>query len=151
MRVMTTVGLPLVASLNMVIGCSVNEPDARRSPHMPDDHAPPAEEAQTMRVELLGLPDCPNTPTLRANLEAAIARLDGVENDISIRVIDVNQQALPKGDARRGYPAPTILINGRDLFGLPTPTEPAAACRIYPGGLPSSDELADRLARERSH
>ena len=40
--------------------------------------------------------------------------------------------------------SPTILINGRDLFGDPVPAEPHLACRFYPNGLPDY-ELFTRM------
>ncbi len=57
----------------------------------------------------------------------------------------IDQEALPHGDIRRGYPTPTILVNGRDLFGLPEPEGPAMRCRVYPGGLPDVAEIARML------
>jgi hypothetical protein len=93
------------------------------------------------RIELLGVPGCPNTPALRANLASALETLgDGWT------FVEVNQEELPEHDLRRGYPTPTILLDGRDLYGLPTPTDTAMGCRVYEGGPPDADELA-RLLR----
>jgi hypothetical protein len=39
--------------------------------------------------------------------------------DAPVSVIDVS--ALPPNDIRTGYGTPTILIDGRDLFGHPEP------------------------------
>jgi hypothetical protein len=58
---------------------------------------------------------------------------------------DTNQETLPAGDLRRGYPTPTVLVNGRDLYGLPIPTTPGMGCRVYLGGVPSAEELASKL------
>ena len=94
-------------------------------------------------IEVLGFKGCPNTPTILANTKAAVARL-GL--DASVAYID--QERLPEGDTRRGWPTPTVLVNGRDLFGMPAPTSAAMGCRMYPGGggAPTVDELAESLA-----
>lgn len=36
----------------------------------------------------------------------------------------VHQGSLPPGDPRNGYPTPTILMNGQDVFGMPVPQQP---------------------------
>jgi hypothetical protein len=36
----------------------------------------------------------------------------------------VNVGTLPKSDPRTGYPTPTVLYRGGDLFGIPEPTPP---------------------------
>jgi hypothetical protein len=36
----------------------------------------------------------------------------------------IHQETLPADDPRNGYPTPTILMNGRDIFGLTVPQEP---------------------------
>lgn len=63
--------------------------------------------------------DCPNTPAMRANLDAALTAL-GLSLDYAVIDLDT----LPKTDARTGYPTPTALYQGRDLFGMPEPTPP---------------------------
>ena len=91
-------------------------------------------------IELLGFPGCPNTPAMRANLKAA---LTAVGKGWTFK--DTNQEQLPEGDIRRGYPTPTVLVNGGDLYGLPVPTAPSMGCRMYAGGVPGAEEIADRL------
>ena len=92
-----------------------------------------------MRIELLGFPACPNTPAMRANLRAALSPRE-------LAVLDeINQEALPASDPRRGWPTPTILVEGRDLFGMPAPRTPAMGCRIYPGGVPSTAKIRAAL------
>ncbi|MBL8765270.1 MAG: hypothetical protein JNM07_13480 [Phycisphaerae bacterium] len=91
-------------------------------------------------IEVLGFTGCPNTPTILANTRMAIARLG---QNASVAYID--QERLPEGDTRRGWPTPTVLVDGRDLFGMPAPTSAEMGCRKYPGGAPSVDEIAERL------
>lgn len=40
----------------------------------------------------------------------------------SYPVVDLAR--LPKADARRGYPTPTLLYKGVDIFGMEQPTPP---------------------------
>lgn len=93
-----------------------------------------------MRVEFLGFPGCPNTPDLRRSLRAALADLG------SPGFLDTDQSALPEHDPRRGWPTPTILVDGRDLFGMPAPDGAAMGCRLYPGGVPKAARVREALA-----
>lgn len=97
-----------------------------------------------MRVEVLGFEGCPNTPAMLERARAAAAAIRP-----AAKVVYVDQNGLPESDVRRGYPTPTVLADGRDLFGLPVPTGPAMGCRVYPGGVPSAEQIAARL-RDRS-
>jgi hypothetical protein len=78
---------------------------------------PPAGHVPTLA--LLSREGCMMTDALRTNLDAAIRAL-GVP--LRYEVIDLS--TLPRTDARVGYPTPTLLLDGRDLFGLPEPTPP---------------------------
>ncbi len=98
------------------------------------------------KIELLGFPDCPNTPAMRANLTAALASVGK-----GWTFTDTDQEQLPEGDLRRGWPTPTILVNGRDLFGMPAPTAPAMGCRMYPGGVPNSSDIAGKITTATAH
>lgn len=89
-------------------------------------------------IEFLYFDGCPNTPALRETLEASLDQMSGSFNAIDLTT-------LPDDDIRRGYGSPTILINGHDLFGMPTPATPTMSCRIYPGGLPDTDTLIAKL------
>lgn len=93
-----------------------------------------------MNIELLGFPGCPNTPAMRDNLRAALAALGP-----GLTFREVNQAELHESDTRRGWPAPTVLVNGADLFGMADPAGAAAACRRYAGGVPSADSIVSRL------
>ena len=83
-------------------------------------------------VEFLGFEGCPNTPELRKRF---------VEAEPTVEIIDVNLMSLEKGDSRLGWGAPTILVSGKDLFGIPTNDGGSVSCRNWSGGLPTVDEI----------
>lgn len=92
-----------------------------------------------MNIEVLGFADCPNTPEFLERVRAAARRFEGAT------VVYIDQESLPPSDLRRGYPTPTALVNGNDLFGLPRPTAPSMGCRMYDGGVPTTDRIAEKL------
>lgn len=92
------------------------------------------------RIQLLGIPDCPNTAAIRKNLETALRSMSR-----ETKFEYLNLEVLADSDPRRGWGAPTILINGRDLMGLPPPTSSARSCRVYLDGVPTPDEIARRV------
>ena len=53
---------------------------------------------------------------MRKNLNDALRTLAW---KASYQVIDIG--TLPPTDARTGYPTPTLLWKGHDLFGMPAP------------------------------
>jgi len=83
-------------------------------------------------VQFLGFEGCPNTPKLRERLVKA-------EPDVTI--VDVNLMELEGGDARLGWGAPTILVDGKDLFGMQAAQNGSVSCRNWSSGLPSVDEI----------
>ena len=105
---------------------------------------PPKENTKLIRIEILGFPDCPNTPEFGQRVQAAANEVGGFV------LVAVDQQTLPTNDVRRGYPAPTALVHASDLFGLPVPTSPTLSCRTYAGDLPSVNDIAAKLRAVRS-
>lgn len=104
-----------------------------------------ASVVREMQIELLSFPGCPNTPSIRENLQTALASLD-----LDAKTTEVNLQSLKAADRRRGWGAPTILLNGRDLMGSSQPTSRTLSCRVYPHGIPSAEEIARRIAGEKT-
>jgi hypothetical protein len=62
---------------------------------------------------------CVNTPDMFNNLDDALRSLN-----LALDYEVVNLGTLPKSDPRTGYPTPTVLYRGRDLFGMLEPTPP---------------------------
>jgi hypothetical protein len=127
--------LSLSAAAVLIGGCAAHREAAATT-------TPPGlgGEGHAMQIELLGFPGCPNTPAMRANLTAALKNLGG-----GLTFTDTNQEALPEHDLRRGWPTPTVLVSGADLFGMAPPTAPSMGCRMYPGGVPDPATIAVRL------
>jgi hypothetical protein len=77
--------------------------------------APPAAK----QLVFLTREGCVNTDIMRARLDDALKTFTPSP---SYSVADLD--ALPADHVRRGYPTPTILIGGADLFGMAAPTPP---------------------------
>jgi hypothetical protein len=94
-------------------------------------------------VDLIYARDCPNVSMARANLLVAFARV-GVKPKWSEHGIgDLEAPAHT-----RGYGSPTILVDGRDVAGLPPSGE--GSCRIYDGAAgsahaPTAEQIATAL------
>jgi hypothetical protein len=62
---------------------------------------------------------CVNTPDMVNNLDDALKAL-GWPTDY--HYIDIGK--LPTKDVRTGYPTPTVLWKGKDIFGMPVAKPP---------------------------
>jgi hypothetical protein len=115
----------LLALLGVVSGC------AELAPHQ-----------ALAQLVLLTREGCLDTDAMQANLDAALQQ---IARPMTYGVLDLS--ALREPDARIGYGTPTVLLDGRDLFGLPAPgtLPPPATCRPYPGGVPSVDAIVAAL------
>lgn len=80
-----------------------------------------AQDAPPRPLVFLTRDGCVNTTTMRERLDQALGRLK-----IATEYAVVDVETLPEADIRRGYGTPTVLYAGRDLFGMPEPTSPAA-------------------------
>lgn len=100
----------------------------------------PASVPYPRRLELLGFDRCPNTPTLAQRLSRAL-----VAGGWDGRFESVDLSALPTDDRRLGYGAPTVLVDGQDLFGQPPNEHGSLGCRFYPAGLPDEADLLAQL------
>jgi hypothetical protein len=78
-----------------------------------------APDRESIRVTLLTRDDCVTAPTMRANLDAALVSL---RLPTDYMLLDADR--LPDVHPWRGYPTPTLLYRGRDVFGMPEPPSP---------------------------
>lgn len=94
--------------------------------------------AQTpMQIQVLGFPGCPMTPIMNKRVRSAAFQSAAIES------IDLSR--LPADDQLLRWPAPTVLVDGVDLFGLAPAATPAIACRIYPAGVPTVEAIREAL------
>jgi hypothetical protein len=103
------------------------------------DPAPSA--SRPPAIELVFDADCPNVDRARNALRQALA-VAGLPEGWSERV----QESGPEESCVR-HPSPTILIDGRDPFGMEAGR--AAGCRLYENGSPAVAGLAAALEAAR--
>ncbi len=82
---------------------------------------------------------CPNSNELLYRVKEAIK---DVENIVYIEVLVESEQ-----DARKiGFRgSPTLLINSQDFEGLPVPSKSSLSCRVYSKGLPTVEQIRERI------
>lgn len=101
-----------------------------------------------MDITLLYFDGCPNWTLARDRLAAAIRRAGLDEQSLRYRSV-----ASPEGAEAVDFPgSPTILIDGRDPFGVDS-APIGYACRVYrtpagPEGAPSVEQLLAVLSPE---
>jgi protein-disulfide isomerase len=83
---------------------------------------------------------CPNHIKMNENLREAIK---GLEDKIELKEILVEDEATAKIVGFIG--SPTLLINGEDVCGAAVPENPRLACRFYPKGVPTTDEIRNKI------
>jgi hypothetical protein len=97
--------------------------------------------AAPLKIQVLGFSGCPGQPVLKERLQLALK-----QSNIDATVEDIDLGRLPATDPRLGWGSPTILVDGRDLFGVPRKSGPELTCRGYNNGIwPSEDELQVQL------
>jgi|TARA_R110000744_G_scaffold112179_5_gene210446 hypothetical protein len=141
-----TNAIVLTALLPLTLAACTGATDQRQHHVTTNSQSPaniiPSDRDTAMSITLLGFDGCPLTPLMKERLEQAI-RVVGRDLDL----VQIDQQSLDSSDLRRGYPAPTVLVNESDLFGTEAPKTPSMGCRMYqgPDGVPSVSDLVDRL------
>ena len=78
---------------------------------------------------------CPHSETMLRNTRHAILNFPDII-DYSEEIYDEINNNIQNF---RG--SPTLLINGEDYAGMPAPDKPNYACRYYPKGVPTSEEI----------
>lgn len=93
-----------------------------------------------IKIEFQYFEDCPNHKALHQYLIEAIK---GIENQVELTEVKVEDEETARRVSFRG--SPTILINGKDLIGMPPPDAPKLSCRFYPGGIPFPKEIKKKI------
>jgi protein-disulfide isomerase len=91
-------------------------------------------------LELQYFDDCPNVPIMYQNATDA---MDSLDFDIELKNIIVADNAKAERIGFRG--SPTLLINGQDLLDMPKPENPSLSCRNYPNGIPTAEDIMDKI------
>src|SRR5260221_3024927 len=79
----------------------------------------PSTPSSMKELTFLTRDGCVNTPDMVNNLDDALKALGWPTNYQYINI-----GTLPKTDVRTGYPTPTLLYKGKDLFGMSVPKPP---------------------------
>ena len=103
-------------------------------------------QVEVKSLVLLTRSECPDSPVMRGQLDEALKAL-GLTTDYHV----IDAATVHPTDPRNGYPAPTVLYEGADLFGMPEPEPPFAepSCRLYTSGVPSSADIQEKLKAAR--
>jgi len=101
-------------------------------------------KAHSLKLEFLMFDGCPNSPKMLVNLRTALKAL---HINQSPKVLDITK--LSAKDRRRGFGAPTVLVNTKELFGrvAPTGSETSVSCRLYSSGVPTAGEIERQLSK----
>ena len=90
------------------------------------------------------------TGNCRQSMACYIALMKALPARVPVEVVDLHE--LPPDDPRRGFDSPTILVDGRDLFGesprLDLSLPPG--CRDYRDGSLTVETIRKALARRSS-
>lgn len=98
-----------------------------------------------VKLEFQYFEGCPNHKKMNDNLIEAIK---GLEDKIELNKYLVADEETAKKFSFRG--SPTLLINGKDIEGIPAPEEPALACRFYANGIPGADKIRQLIIQKLS-
>lgn len=94
-----------------------------------------------IKIELQYFHGCPNAEQMIINVRNAIRNL-AYNIDYQEVLVEDNETAERLGF--RG--SPTLLINGKDLTGMPEPDTSCLACRVYPGGIPTTEQIVTEIS-----
>jgi len=91
-----------------------------------------------VKIHLLYFEGCPNVEEARENLKTALSRAD-----LALTWVETDLRSGNAPKKWRGFPSPTILINGRDIATGRGFARGAESCRF--GGAPSVAQIAAAL------
>lgn len=99
-------------------------------------------EKATQSITLLYFDGCPNVDEARRHLRAALAQAG---HEPKWAEVNIRESGTP--DKWRGFPSPTVMVDGRDIVSGADSAAGSGACRF--GGAPSVEAIAARLGRPR--
>ena len=91
-------------------------------------------------IEIQHFHGCPNSDEMIKNVKEAIKQS---KTEITYKETLVDTPAKARLYKFRG--SPTLLLNGIDLEGFPEPDLGNLACRYYKNGIPSVEELRNKI------
>ena len=93
-----------------------------------------------IKVELQYFKGCPHFEEMRQNVHAA---LKSYKNDIEFFETEIVTQDEAMKHNFRG--SPTLLMNNQDFENMLIPEHPGMTCRYYPTGIPTSEQIRNKL------
>jgi protein-disulfide isomerase len=97
---------------------------------------------KVINIEIQHFHGCPNSPILIERVREAIMDFDNI--NYKEVLVDSNEKA----EDLKFRGSPTLLINGKDFENEPEPDNPALACRYYPNGLPTVEEIKIKISEK---
>lgn len=96
-------------------------------------------KSKVINIEVQHFHGCPNSPVLIERVKEVIENFD------NINYTEVLVGSNEKAEKLKFRGSPTLLIDGEDFESLPEPENPALACRYYPKGLPTAEQIKNKL------
>ena len=97
--------------------------------------------SKPVKIQFQHFEGCPNSPKLLKSLKEALQEFKETDYIFKEILIEDNSDA----QKYKFLGSPTILLNNKDMMGLPFPEVSSLACRFYPGGLPSKETIIDKI------
>jgi protein-disulfide isomerase len=94
-----------------------------------------------IKIQFQHFEGCPNSPKLLNTLKEALLEFDESYYTFEEVLIEDNADA----QKYKFLGSPTIILNNKDMMGLPLPEISTLACRFYAGGLPSKDKIIEKI------
>ena len=93
-----------------------------------------------IKIDIQYFNGCPNSSEMIHRVKEAIK---GSEEKIELNEVLVENNELAEKLKFRG--SPTVLISGEDIEGREEPESASINCRVYENGLPSVDEIREKI------
>jgi len=87
-------------------------------------------------IEIQHFHGCPNSEEMINRTKKAVT-----QSELEIEYKEVIVDTPEKAEQYKFRGSPTVLIDGKDLEGLPEPESGNLACRYYKNGIPSVERI----------